>query len=1070
MAGITQTIPTYWGGISEQPDELKKPGQVTDAINVLPDVTQGLLKRPGSKLISGNLNSSVEGKWFSYYRDETEQYIGQVARDGDIKMWRCSDGFEMTVTQDTALKTYLMHTSDDHIQTLTLNDFTFITNRLKTTAMGSTVETVRSAEAFIELKKVAYSSQYAINLFDDDTTQAVTTATRLSITSKVLGNDSLCPNVGTEIFKETAGVRQQWKITGITTGNTAATNFLVNDAATTYTLTYDNPSGSDITLTTTHATGVLKDIVEDWKLDEDYDDLPFVILYISTTEIRFVFKEVGLNAIAAASQTVSLSNGTELIGGNLDDSGSGTGPATDNGTLANHVTGNSTDATTKKDLYFRLTTTGQAVPSDAAPSDVTYSCRYTTVIDLLHGGEGWAVDDEIIIVMKSGLYTIKVEEISTANVQANLGLIRPTPTSFDAQTTVTAESILGALQTDIIAANATWDAWPSSGETKDTVGVKIIGNGIYIRRDVDTKFNIATPVGELLNVLTDEVRDVAELPKQCRHGYVVKVANSEADEDDYYVKFIGKLSSGGTEGNDNDYLDGDGVWEECPKPGVKTTFDTSTMPIQLVRSSATEFTVSTIDWDPRQVGDTTTVPEPSFIGKTIHNLLFFRNRLIMLSDENVILSRPGDFFNFWPKSAITYTATDVIDLSVSSEYPAIVYDGISVNAGIVLFTPNKQFMLTTDSDVLSPLTAKINSVANYNYNYTTNPFSLGTSVGFLDNAGANSKFFEMASVLREGEPVIVDQSKQVPNLLPKDLTLVADSRENSIILFGTKGKDTVYGYRYFNTTNQRVQASWFKWKFSGDVQYHCMLDDAYFLVVRNGSGDVIQRIDIASDPDDITSSITADDVKYRIHLDNYSFVRAPVSYDEDTDLTTITLPNGYNSGNTLAAYYATDDIATRRKDPDELGAYAIATQVTGDTFTVPGDFTTGFYLGYLFDMEVKLPSIYVQQQIGDGNFRADIQSSLVVHRVKLSLNHTGTYTSTLKRLGRSDYTQTFEAITSDLYTANTVGFKDTKVYTIPVYDRNTNVTIDIKSSNPSPATLNSLSWEGDYSSKFYKRV
>ena len=35
---------------------------------------------------------------------------------------------------------------------------------------------------------------------------------------------------------------------------------------------------------------------------------------------------------------------------------------------------------------------------------------------------------------------------------------------------------------------------------------------------------------------------------------------------------------------------------------------------------------------------------------------------------------------------------------------------------------------------------------------------------------------------------------------------------------------------------------------------------------------------------------------------------------------------------------------------------------------------------------------------------------------------------------------------------------------------NTNVTIDIKSSNPSPATLNSLSWEGDYSSKFYKRV
>ena len=90
MAGITQTIPTYWGGISEQPDELKKPGQVTEAINVLPDVTNGLMKRPGSKLLGSTLNSATEGKWFSYYRDETEQYIGQVARHGKIKMSRWS--------------------------------------------------------------------------------------------------------------------------------------------------------------------------------------------------------------------------------------------------------------------------------------------------------------------------------------------------------------------------------------------------------------------------------------------------------------------------------------------------------------------------------------------------------------------------------------------------------------------------------------------------------------------------------------------------------------------------------------------------------------------------------------------------------------------------------------------------------------------------------------------------------------------------------------------------------------------------------------------------------------------
>ena len=39
MPSVTQTIPSYTGGLSQQPDELKVPGQVKKAQNVLPDVT-----------------------------------------------------------------------------------------------------------------------------------------------------------------------------------------------------------------------------------------------------------------------------------------------------------------------------------------------------------------------------------------------------------------------------------------------------------------------------------------------------------------------------------------------------------------------------------------------------------------------------------------------------------------------------------------------------------------------------------------------------------------------------------------------------------------------------------------------------------------------------------------------------------------------------------------------------------------------------------------------------------------------------------------------------------------------
>ena len=164
MASITQTIPSYTGGISQQPDELKVPGQVNVAKNVFPDITEGLMKRPGAKFIKQldadgtATDSQDQGKWFHYYRDETEQYLGQISRTGDINMWKCSDGSPVTVNSSgnsSAMATYLAHTTDQDIQTLTLNDYTYITNRTKNTAMSSTKEAARPPEAFIELKKVA---------------------------------------------------------------------------------------------------------------------------------------------------------------------------------------------------------------------------------------------------------------------------------------------------------------------------------------------------------------------------------------------------------------------------------------------------------------------------------------------------------------------------------------------------------------------------------------------------------------------------------------------------------------------------------------------------------------------------------------------------------------------------------------------------------------------------------------------------------------------------------------------------------------------------------------------------
>ena len=637
--------------------------------------------------------------------------------------------------------------------------------------------------------------------------------------------------------------------------------------------------------------------------------------------------------------------------------------------------------TGRKNLYFRIATTGQSVPyteGSGSSQTTTYQARYTTTHDLLHGGEGWQQGDYFYVFMKDGYYKITIDEISTSVVQANLALVRPQPTPFDTETTITAESIIGDIRTELIA----------SGNFSAS-DISQIGTGLHIKRNAI--FNASTPVGELLNVVAGKVNDVGDLPSQCKHGMVVEVINSTAEEDNHYVKFFG-----------NNDKDGEGTWEECAKPGRKIRLKRSKMPVLLIRTADGNFRLSELDgstytisgtqysvpqWDDALVGDDVTNPEPSFIGKNINKMLFFRNRFAILADENIVMSRPGDFTNFFAKSAIQLIPSDPIDISASSEYPAILFDGIQTNTGLVLFSKNQQFMLTTDSDVFSPTTAKINALSTYNFNFATNPISLGTTLGFLDNAGKFSRFFEMAQVQREGEPQVIEQSAVVSRLFEKDLKLISNSRENSVIFFSEEGTSTLYGYRYFDQITERRLAAWFKWTLTGTIQYHCMQDDNLFVVVRNNNKDQLLKYSIKMDSNTFALA------ENRVHLDHLMSTSG-WTYNATTGKSTKAKPTGLESSNQLVAY----DVDTG----NNLGRYGLIT-VNGSNLELDGDWSgETFLIGYQFTMEVKLPTIYYLTQSGQ-NWRADTRANTIIHRVKFGFGPIGLYETTLTRTGRVDY-------------------------------------------------------------------
>lgn len=748
-------------------------------------------------------------------------------------------------------------------------------------------------------------------------------------------------------------------------------------------------------------------------------------------------RQYGLNIHdPTSSSTTTISTATQVaanpIGEGYSSFGGNNGHCPHTGTKVFTVNGTSSVQPGATNLVFRLTATGQQglVPgsNDETPEAGDYTCTYSQRLDLLHGGEGWAVGSAGTVTMEGKDYPIDIEKVETVQVRASIKAVRPDPTPFDQQTNVTPDSILGGITSELSGTN---------------INFEVIGNGIYFYSDT-VNFTVEAQNTDLMAVITDQVNDVTGLPFQCKHGYIVKVSNSSSADDDYYLRFEG--NGGGS---------GPGSWVECAEPGIADTINPLTVPPVIQRQGNGQFIVKRFGYALRTVGDNNTNPEPSYIGKTINKVLFFRNRLAFLSDENVILSQPGDLGNFFVNTALTVSGTDPIDISCSSKYPAILFDALEVNTGLIVFAANQQFLLATDSDILNPDTARLSSISTYNYNTAVPPFSLGTVAGFLDNAGAHTRFFVMSNVAREGEPNVNELSKVVANALSKDIDLLADSRENTTIFFGKKNNAEVFGYKYFNVADKQIQSSWFRWKFARPVVYHCCVNDTYIFV---DDQNFLQKINLIRDDD---TTFTENSEEYIVHLDNYVA-------DTGGTYNTTTRETSFNLSWISSITDKSVNLVAVKPGADGLIVLDVDVPSSGTTVTVPGN-ETSLTFGYAYTMQIDFPRFFVQKVSGERTVNEE-RGSLVVHRIKPSFGRLGQYETVVKRTGKVDYVDDFTSSTYNQYLIADVQVEDEFIGTVPVYEKNDNFSLSIKSNSPLPATLISLTWEGDYSPKYYKNV
>lgn len=677
--------------------------------------------------------------------------------------------------------------------------------------------------------------------------------------------------------------------------------------------------------------------------------------------------------------------------------------------------------------------------------DQTFITNKTKVVAKRADPTGINTDRNATIVLKSveysAKYTVTISgntyNLTTRNADSNLGPADP------AKEIISASQILDDLKTGIdglAISGLTVTKYDNSLELSRTSGFTISVKGGQAGDAIEAFQYVVKSGGTGVSTL-------AKLPEKSVDGRLVKITNFSGGEDDFYVKYIAA----------------DGVWEETISPFVSLGLDATTMPHVLVRENDGTFTFKKVDYEDRLVGDDTTNDHPSFVGRTIDALFFHANRFGVLSGESVVMSQSADYFNFYAQSALTQVASDPIDINVSSIIPTRLHSVLPVTQGLVLFSANQQFMLSAVDDIFSPATVSVNTISSYENDPDISPVDMGVTVGFISKTDSFSRVFEMQTRGSKENPSVAEVSNVVSEWIPASIDRMKASAQNSLLVMSSKTSNTVYTLRYYTENQERQIEAWMKWDMLGEVIHIDIYQDVVYVVTKQTNGYWFQTINLVTSPSN-PQITTPDGLDVDPRVDMWT-TPTSVVYDPVTQLSTVTLPfRGQASLDAVVLVTNTSD----PDDPDQGTTFEPTLEISGSNYfyEIEGDWSgSDLIVGYKYNFEVELPRLYYKS----GN-STDFTARLTIARILFNAGLSSSITFMLTARGRSNWTNISPTIQASNYLANTVPLVEGYTFMVPIHQVNQNYSLKVSSDTPYPVSLISMTWEGMYSPRYYRRA
>lgn len=331
--------------------------------------------------------------------------------------------------------------------------------------------------------------------------------------------------------------------------------------------------------------------------------------------------------------------------------------------------------------------------------------------------------------------------------------------------------------------------------------------------------------GALTATIKHQCKSFSELPVVAPAGYYVEVSGDPANNtDDYYLEFkvTGDSLSDGSMGV--------GGWVERAKWNEDTGLNNSTMPVVLKINSGS-ITIETVDWKKRTAGSIDTNPDPSFVNKTIRDIFFYKNRLGFITDDSVILSEAGEYFNFFQTTALALLDSDPIDIAVSGTKVSALKYVVPYAEALFIYTDRSLYALEC-GEVLSTASVELKSVLQFDTSLRAKPCVCDTSIYYAGRNGAYNQVREYNPTEKTDQHSYSnDITSHIPKYISGDIKDMLVSLEEGI-MFLINSTDTVYCYSFIKDNGELLLSSWHKWKFTYPVIAGTLFQGWLYLVFK----------------------------------------------------------------------------------------------------------------------------------------------------------------------------------------------------------------------------------------------